>query len=390
MLDRLDLATMVSDSRPGLWNRSKYLAPLRAPSLRPLSMPLRTAEDRSFAIEYTLATDTANEISLEDLVMAIKRRGFGRAMKPRHLAAARAHTVRNLADLPPGLPALHIAICGCGIQFMSLLLEHGANPNQLCGAYPIQLAARPESLEMVNILIQYGCVVDGHAVSTDRYCEITHNLEQELLLNPRQPAICDAWGDQQFDIVQNLLKAGAKFPEHDKAMIRHDSTLGLYCRTSDGKEVGGIESRDYFDPWVVAIRFNSIAGLCMIIQGQDEYIGHGMSTANLARCILIHGISYTSEFILNRDLLESDERLDPLILSALTYAGDEVMAKKVTRTLIDKIGPSKFVQQYGAKALFLAVVKGYDPLVQFFLESGVNPFAQGPEFPCADLWRMDR
>jgi ankyrin repeat protein len=309
-------------------------------------------------------------------------------MKPRHLAAARAHTVGGLANLSPGLPALHVAILGYETQFMALLLEHSADPNQFCGAYPIQLAASIGSLDMVNILIEYQCEVnaarmDGNQVyyvrATDRWLII------------RLPAICSAWLRRQFDIVESLWKAGARFPEHDQAMIRYSGRLQpLFCVLLNHKESGGIDSDNYFDPWVDAIRSNSITELCQTIQLGDKYIGHNMSTAHLARCISIHGTSNTLKAVKNGDLLGSQEILDPLILSALAYVGDEAMARKVTRTLIENIGRTTFVQRYGTRALFLAVVRAHQPLIQFFLEIGLSPFEQGLDFPDADLWRMDR
>jgi ankyrin repeat protein len=57
---------------------------------------------------------------------------------------------------------------------------------------------------------------------------------------------------------------------------------------------------------------------------------------------------------------------------------------------MERVSRPAFVQQHGTRALFWAVVTAHKPLIRFFLESRVNHFAQGLDFPDADLWRMDR
>jgi hypothetical protein len=66
------------------------------------------------------------------------------------------------------------------------------------------------------------------------------------------------------------------------------------------------------------------------------------------------------------------------------------MAKQATKRLIKRFNHATFNHRYGTLALFWAVVTNCGPLVCVFVESQVNPFAQGLDFPDADLWRMDR
>jgi hypothetical protein len=106
-------------------------------------------------MDHTIPTDAATEANLLSLVLKVKQRGSSKTMKSRHRAAAQAHTAKDLTDLLQGYPALHVAICGSGTQLVALLLEHGADPNQYCGAYPIQLAARLVQLEIVHTFYAY-------------------------------------------------------------------------------------------------------------------------------------------------------------------------------------------------------------------------------------------
>jgi ankyrin repeat protein len=303
-------------------------------------------------------------------------------MKRQHLAEAQAYTARDLKDLPPRLPALHVAIYGLIIPLVAKLLQHGADSNQFCEAYPIQLATGLQSLEMVDILIECSCETD--ATSTERYSPIWSDLVELEELNMQYPAICYAWGSNRFDIARSLLKAGPKLPVYEEPKIQnaHSSTFNeLY---------GGIEYwMDYFDPWVDAIRFNTIERLRQILQYKEDYIGHDMSTAHLARCILVHGASCTLNFILNCDILNSETIQDPLILSALVYCDDWVMAKDVTRRLIKEFDHATFIHQYGARAFIIAIFKNREPLIRMFLDSQINPFVEWLGSPDIDVWRMD-
>jgi hypothetical protein len=66
------------------------------------------------------------------------------------------------------------------------------------------------------------------------------------------------------------------------------------------------------------------------------------------------------------------------------------MVKEATKRLIKRFNHATFVHRYGTLALFWAGATNCRPLIRMFLETGVNPFAQGLDFPDADLWRMDR
>jgi hypothetical protein len=361
MLGRFNLVEMILSSRPGLWDPSQYLHPLWAPALQPLFtaedllsnvnptpsigsanetnlMPLwlpSTLLDISRVLlhdtNHTSSTNAASERGLHSLVMEIKRRGFAEPIKRQHLVEAQAYTGRDLKDLPPHLPALHMAICGLIIPLVAKLLQHGADPNQFCGAYPIQLATAFQSRKMVNILIEHKCETD--AASTYDYCRTWRNVDELKEVNLLHPAICYAWGKSRLDIVRSLLKAGAKFPVYDETKIRN-ALYNTHFLTSSALEHSATEWThywmEYFDPWVDAIRFNTIERLRQIVQSEEKYIGHDMSTTHLARCILVHGTSCTLKFILNRDFLDSEMIRDPLILSALVYRGDLIMAKDVT------------------------------------------------------------
>jgi hypothetical protein len=168
MLGRFDLVETIINNRPRLWGPCQFLPLLWVPVLQSLSVPLDTAEVVLSDMDHTIPTDAATEANLLSLVLKVKQRGSSKTMKSRHRAAAQAHTAKDLTDLLQGYPALHVAICGSGTQLVALLLEHGADPNQYCGAYPIQLAARLVQLEIVKILIEHGCEVDD--VGTNHLC----------------------------------------------------------------------------------------------------------------------------------------------------------------------------------------------------------------------------
>jgi hypothetical protein len=123
-----------------------------------------------------------------------------------------------------------------------------------------------------------------------------------------------------LDIVRILLDAGVKFSEHDQTMIHNICNYPVIASFAPRGHKGNdaINLEDYSDLWVYAITCNEIDGLRHIIQLGQVYIGHGMSTAHLARCILIHGTSEKFDFIIDHGFLESEIIEQPLILSALT------------------------------------------------------------------------
>jgi ankyrin repeat protein len=403
MLRRLDLAEMISDSRPGLWDGDQGLAPLWIPSLLARPPPLDSAEDHQrLTTPDRSMTVAAHDDSLRSLVARICRRGVGKGLTPRLLEVARTHFDKPRA-IPPGLPALHVAICGSSTQLLRMLLDSGADVNQPCQVnddwtpvmhenyhyqlYPIQLATYFGSLEMVDKLIKYGCNVN--VVGTGGGFAID-------VLVADQPALCEAFGNRRLEIVRSLLKAGARFPEHREATFRHECYLRpLACTAScaaiSDDDDGRMDWKSYFDPWVDAIRFYDPAGLCQT--AQDRYIDHPMSTAHLARCILIHGAYETLQIapvVAARDVLDSDAILDPLILCALAHGGDEHVARDVASRLINRLGRVTFGLQYGIRALICAVTAGRIPLIRLFLEQGVNPFTQVPDMIDYDSWRVDR
>jgi hypothetical protein len=301
MLGRFDLVETIINSRPRLWDPCQFLPPLWVLALQSLFVPLDTAEVVLSDMDHTLPTDAATEANLLALVLEVKQRGFSKPMKLRHRAAAQAHTAKDLTCLLQGYPALHVAICGSGIQMVALLLKHGADPNQYCEAYLIQLAAGLGSLEIVKILIEYGYEVD--AFGTNHRCDTYP--DDGYALRPRRPAICHAWETCQLEIVRILLDAGVKFTEHDQAIIHNICNYPVIASFAprDHKGDDAINLEDYSDPWVYATTCNETDGLRHIIQLREVYIGHGMSTAHLARCILIHGTSDKFDFIMDHGFL---------------------------------------------------------------------------------------
>jgi hypothetical protein len=244
-LGHVHLIAMITDSRPGLWIPSQLFRPLWVPALQPLPTLLDTAEALLSNMDHTPSIKAASEARILSFVLDIKRRGLTKPMKPRHRAAAQSYTVKDVTELPPNLPPLHIAICGYGIQLMALMLEHGADSKQFCGAYPIQLATNSKSLKMVNTLISYGCEVD--AISTDDWTSTDRKFP--LLRSPREPAIFEAWRTCQFDIIQSLLDAGAKFSEHNQTTVHPENLNSGYfaCTAPNLKEDEGIQSNNYLD-----------------------------------------------------------------------------------------------------------------------------------------------
>lgn len=121
----------------------------------------------------------------------------------------------------------------------------------------------------------------------------------------------------------------------------------------------------------------------------EELISDPVANAHISLCIMRYGAG-SAQDLFHCDLLNDDTASDLLILCALVYSVYEDMVKKMAVRLIKLLGRNVVVQQYGIKALMLAVRKGDKELVQMFLELGVDPFASEPGFHNQDLWRVDR
>jgi hypothetical protein len=166
MLGRFNSVETIVNIRPRLWDSCQFLPPLWITALQSLSVPLDTAEVVLSDMDHTLPTDAATGANLLSLVLKVKQRGSSKTMKSRYRAAAQAHTAKDL-------------------------LEHGADPNQYCEAYPIQLAVGLGSLEIVKIFIESGCEVD--AVGTNHRCDFYPDDRNSL--RPRWPANLPNLGD---------------------------------------------------------------------------------------------------------------------------------------------------------------------------------------------------
>ncbi|KAF2822632.1 ankyrin [Ophiobolus disseminans] len=187
---------------------------------------------------------------------------------------------------------------------------------------------------------------------------------------------------QYLNIVQSLSKAGAEFPRVRQTRIRYVLDL----RTKED-EIWPTDPVPYWDPWVSAITKLSNIDFYYIVQ--RNYINHQMSTAHQAQVVLYHG-AHAMKTILKRSLPDSDMILDPLVLCALVYIGDELMVEHVVLKLIAKLGNDSFREQYGIKGLILAVTRGHQTIIHIFFRTRFDPFALVPHFLHHDLWRMDQ
>jgi ankyrin repeat protein len=108
-----------------------------------------------------------------------------------------------------GRSALHVAIFREHEDLVKLFLSYGADVNQECGLYPIQLAAMGSNSTIVALLIEAGA--DVHAV---RYFD--HHPSSLDLLNSRLPPILLALSKKRIQSAEILHDAGATLIDNAK------------------------------------------------------------------------------------------------------------------------------------------------------------------------------
>jgi ankyrin repeat protein len=385
LTDQLEMVTLLVDRRPELWRSGKadpiYLLEAAATCegcvMFNALYQMGLADPGDLGNGNPLVAASAN--SNKNLVQHLLTTGADVLQLGRGLDFENGqiyYSEHNLSKVTANA-ALHMAAGKGNTEIVRILLDHGADPLQYCGAYPVELAAASGSQSTINLLIARGALID--AVARDGY--------------PRRSttdsAICEALRQGHIDIVQILHRAGARLPPADQTRIRHDCFWRpCDCSLIDHEEnkMDGTLARNHWDPWLIAVQGHTDELIRIV---RENFIGYSMPIAHLARCIMIHGADLAQTIV--PDVYEySSAASNPLVLCALVYAGDEVTTRQLTLLLLATFGHDFFSQHYGTKALSLAVMNRDKTLVQFFIDLGVNPFWPEPELQNINLWRADR
>jgi ankyrin repeat protein len=393
--NRMDLVTLLADRRPEIWKSAR-----KEPWLLFEAAALCEGTAMVDALVKAGLDIKASDSGCGSPLAVASAMGNVELVQYLILAGVDVHTVNVANNIRLGnrynTAALHMAIGKEDAKIVRMLLENGADPNQCCAGYPIQYAASYNNHEIVGILLDFGARVDATSHT---------QFSNSSVIDTRSVAIRIALEKGHLDVVQALHNAGAKVPllktgrirhscrhqSYDCPLIHHNDTIyeDWIIPDSDDddfKDDVEIHLSAWWDPWVVAIITYPVPDLQRIVS--KKLIPGPVLTAHISHCIIIHGASFTQE-LFQCDLLSADLVEDPLILCALVHAGDVETVKKTVSRLVTLLGSSAFVQQYGIKALILAVSRDDRSLIQILLKNGVDPFAPEPGVNEDDLWRFD-
>jgi ankyrin repeat protein len=385
LTDQLDMVTLLVDRRPELWRSGKddpiYLLEAAATCEGCVmfnalyQMGLADPGDLGNGNPLVVASANSNKNLVQHLLATgadVLQLGRGLDFENGQIY----YSERRLSMVTANA-ALHMAAGKGNTEIVRILLDHGADPLQYCGAYPVELAAAFGSQSTINLLIARGAFID--AVAPDGF----------PIRSTTDSAICKAFYSGCIDIVQILHRAGARMPPADQTRIRHDCNwrpCDCFLIDHEADNMDGTLAEDHWDPWLFAV-LGSADKLIHIVRG--NLIGYSMPIAHLARCIMIHGADFAQTIV--PDVFEnSPAASNPLVLCALVYVRDDVKTRRLTSQLLATFGHDVFSQHYGIKALNSAVIYRHEKLVRFFVDLGVDPFWPEPGLQHINLWRADR
>ncbi|KAF1850372.1 ankyrin [Cucurbitaria berberidis CBS 394.84] len=288
-----------------------------------------------------------------------------------------------------GMAALHAAVYNDKKDLVSLLLSHGADPNQSCRVYPIQLAAWNGNEAIVKLLIKSHADVKAtpHEVEDGYY--FRDGSLNFACGDATRTAIRLAFEKGHLGVVDVLYKAGGSLPpcDPDNPFYAYESPFDIIRWQKTRIVRDTYNTNQEWDPLAIAIEKQNSKFLTGVIR--RGYIRSPMTTIHLCRCILIHGIDFTQK-LMQQDLLTLDIAVCPMVLYAATCKGEEVFASRLVTKLMTTLGHKEFIQHHGPTALKLAVMASQLALGRMFLKAGINPYESEVDLHDEDSWRLDR
>lgn len=277
-----------------------------------------------------------------------------------------------------GLAPLYYAIWNQDDDLVETLLENGANPNQFCHMYPLQMAACVGHQIIVDLLIDGGAslgathgqlypVVSGGLSTTSLAVQIAlqlGHLNLARLLDEKGPClpmcevVCD--GDVSDYIFASALQRA------NIARLSGAISHFLRCR----------------DSWILAINSPQLQDMKDV-----DYIKQPFLSAHLAFCIIQKGVHATSQLI-GHDLLSFALVYDPIVLYALVYAGERDLVTEVLAKLIARSTQDQKIREYARKSLVLASICGDVSVVQSILDALASPFWTYASSLYEDEWKI--
>jgi ankyrin repeat protein len=241
--------------------------------------------------------------------------------------------------------ALHIAVEMDHKDLVQFLLDRGADPNQCCCAFPLQLATVNGNNTVVKMLLAAGANLDSvHDINKGNY------RYSGTFWGPsfEKPAVQLALERGFESIFFTLVEGGAEIPcGHSEAAVR------------DAK----------WNPLQSAL-IGKNKHLVHFILKRAGYSLRGTRVC-LARCLVQFGFVLTKTLI-DHGIFAAKALHDPIVLCNSVEKGDIELVQSLV--LDTKLSLGELPPGYGAVGLALAVRLQKENIVKFFLDVGVKPY----------------
>jgi hypothetical protein len=291
-----------------------------------------------------------------------------------------------------GWNALHMAVRTSDHKLVSLLLKNGADPNLSGGMFPLQIAAWKGDLEIVSLLLKnHASHSAGSKTCLDMFecCMVEHDYTVTLRPKTNWSPIQLAFERGHLDVIELLHSSGARVPPCDETVFSrtHNWDSVTIAHTWKLKSWRAVDyERVDWDPLTQALQKHDEHFVRRIISG--GLISQRLVGSYLIHCIMRHGIKFTQELV-PQSMLGYNGSIDPEVLNAAAYYGDEEFVVNSFSGLRVKIGHANLVQRYGTKALIMAVLGHHLSLVQSLLQLDINPYQTVDGSACIKFWRVD-
>ncbi|RYP44338.1 hypothetical protein DL768_009197 [Monosporascus sp. mg162] len=244
-----------------------------------------------------------------------------------------------------GKAALHIAVEKNYEKLVHFLLDKGADPNQCCRAYPLQIAAHKGKNTIVKMLLEAGANVNAVPEIYEnayRYGDEPFNLIKD------QPAVQLALESGCEGVVFTLIGSGAEIPSGNSEVA-----------------VQGMK----WNPLRSAMTGGNRRLVLYVMEKAD--LGRWEPHKSLAECVRKFGCDFARTLI--EDGIFTTKALhDPRVLCNAVYEGGREFVERLVFSTKSNLG--ELPPGYGAAGMALAVRLQEENMIQLFLDAGVKPY----------------
>ncbi|KAH7120893.1 ankyrin repeat-containing domain protein [Dendryphion nanum] len=219
------------------------------------------------------------------------------------------------------------------VKIIHLLVNHGTNVNKCWrGIFPIQLATKRWTSNIVKVLLEAGAKVNCHTPQKRSY-RFDFN---DKVISPSRPALMNALARGDLETTTMLMRAGA------------DLSLG--------------------DPLRSAFVGKNHELVQMVLKVAPN---HGKTPGCVAACLSSYGSKLTEEYV-RRGIFDATDLDDPKTICEIVREGSSKLVEICCRD-------AKVSAIFGAIGLATAAVLRDPFMIEQFLDAGFKPYTQFPQ-----------